>query len=178
MHARGAEVSIDPQRITITRSPLGTSLWQDESIAVTDLLGWNKQAPNGTSPGFIELLVGKEGFFRRHQVELLPADEQAYAQIDRALLNVQAGYPLEAGLEEFVGASDKSPPKAVTPKKETPTYQRRRVDNRSRIWAGTVGVRHGRHRGGDQTSGDQTTGLRKVRWSEAPSGAVGSCSNP
>lgn len=121
MHARGAEVSIDPQRITITRSPLGTSLWQDESIAVSDLLGWNKQAPNGTSPGFIELLVGKEGIFSdATRLNFSPADEQAYAQIDRALLNVQAGYPLEAGLEEFVGASNKKSTQKPSPQRKKP----------------------------------------------------------
>ena len=98
MHARGADVSIDSQCVSITRSPLGTSLWQDETIDFSDLLGWNKQAPDGTSPGFIELLVGKDGLFcDATRLNFSPAEGRAYAEIDRALMSVQAGYPLESG---------------------------------------------------------------------------------
>lgn len=112
MHARGADVSIDSQRITIKRSPLGTSLWQDESIAVADMLGWNRQAPDGTSPGFIELLVGTDGLFTdAARLNFSPAEAQAFADIDRALMNVQAGYPLETGAGEARVASDKKAPK-------------------------------------------------------------------
>ena len=106
MHARGADVTIDTQRISITRSPLGTSLWQDETIAFADLLGWHKQAPDGTSPGFIELLVGKNGLFHdATRLNFSPAQAQEFAEIDSALLNVQAGYPLGSERGETEGAS-------------------------------------------------------------------------
>ncbi|WP_426716699.1 BRCT domain-containing protein [Corynebacterium auriscanis] len=119
MHARGADVSIDTQRISITRSPLGASLWQDETIAVEDLLGWNRQAPDGTSPGFIELLVGKDGLFTdATTLNFSPADEQDFVDIDRALTNVQAGYPLEAGAGESGAASDNNPASSDKPKQQ------------------------------------------------------------
>lgn len=90
--ARGAEVTVSTQEIRVTRSPLASSLHPDVVRPADELLGWYKQAPEGCSPGYIQLLFDAE----RPRVNFSPSQADEFAALDRQLTNLQAGYPLEA----------------------------------------------------------------------------------
>lgn len=91
--ARGAEVTLSKEEIRVTRSPLASSLYQDVTRPAEELIGWYKQAPEGCSPGYIQLLFDAE----RPRVNFSPSQTEEFAALDLQLTNLQAGYPLEAG---------------------------------------------------------------------------------
>lgn len=91
--ARGAVVTLTEQEIRVTRSPLGSSLYPDVTRPASELIGWYKQAPEGCSPGFIQLLFDAE----RPRVNFSPSQTEEFAALDSQLTNLQAGYPLEEG---------------------------------------------------------------------------------
>lgn len=93
--ARGATVTLSEQEIRVTRSPLNSSLYPDVSRRPDELIGWYKQAPDGCSPGYIQLLFDAE----RPRVNFSPSHADEFAALDLQLTNLQAGYPLEAGQE-------------------------------------------------------------------------------
>ena len=91
--ARGAEVTLSTEEIRVTRSPLASSLYPDVTRPADELIGWYKQAPEGYSPGYIQLLFDAE----RPRVNFSPSQTEEFAALDLQLTNLQAGYPLEAG---------------------------------------------------------------------------------
>ena len=91
--ARGAEVTLSAEEIRVTRSPLASSLYPDVARPADELIGWYKQAPEGYSPGYIQLLFDAE----RPRVNFSPSQTEEFAALDLQLTNLQAGYPLEAG---------------------------------------------------------------------------------
>lgn len=91
--ARGAEVTLTTEEIRVTRSPLASSLYPDVARPADELIGWYKQAPEGCSPGYIQLLFDAE----RPHVNFSPSQTEEFAALDLQLTNLQAGYPLEAG---------------------------------------------------------------------------------
>lgn len=91
--ARGAEVTLSTEEIRVTRSPLASSLYPDVARPADELIGWYKQAPEGYSPGYIQLLFDAE----RPRVNFSPSQTEEFAALDLQLTNLQAGYPLEAG---------------------------------------------------------------------------------
>lgn len=91
--ARGAEVTVSTEEIRVTRSPLASSLHPDVARPADELIGWYKQAPEGCSPGYIQLLFDAE----RPRVNFSPSQTEEFAALDLQLTNLQAGYPLEAG---------------------------------------------------------------------------------
>lgn len=91
--ARGAEVTLSTEEIRVTRSPLASSLHPDVARPADELIGWYKQAPEGCSPGYIQLLFDAE----RPRVNFSPSQTEEFAALDLQLTNLQAGYPLEAG---------------------------------------------------------------------------------
>lgn len=91
--ARGAEVTVSTEEIRVTRSPLASSLHPDVARPADELIGWYKQAPEGCSPGYIQLLFDAE----RPRVNFSPSQAEEFAALDLQLTNLQAGYPLEAG---------------------------------------------------------------------------------
>lgn len=91
--ARGAEVTLSTEEIRVTRSPLASSLYPDVARPADELIGWYKQAPEGCSPGYIQLLFDAE----RPRVNFSPSQTEEFAALDLQLTNLQAGYPLEAG---------------------------------------------------------------------------------
>lgn len=91
--ARGAEVTLSTEEIRVTRSPLASSLYPDVARPADELIGWYKQAPEGCSPGYIQLLFDAE----RPRVNFSPSQTEEFAALDVQLTNLQAGYPLEAG---------------------------------------------------------------------------------
>lgn len=91
--ARGAEVTLTTEEIRVTRSPLASSLYPDVARPADELIGWYKQAPEGCSPGYIQLLFDAE----RPRVNFSPSQAEEFAALDLQLTNLQAGYPLEAG---------------------------------------------------------------------------------
>lgn len=91
--ARGAEVTLSTEEIRVTRSPLTSSLYPDVTRPAEELIGWYKQAPEGCSPGYIQLLFDAE----RPRVNFSPSQTEEFAALDLQLTNLQAGYPLEAG---------------------------------------------------------------------------------
>lgn len=91
--ARGAEVTLSTEEIRVTRSPLASSLYPDVTRPAEELIGWYKQAPEGCSPGHIQLLFDAE----RPRVNFSPSQTEEFAALDLQLTNLQAGYPLEAG---------------------------------------------------------------------------------
>ena len=93
--ARGAEVTLSAEEIRVTRSPLASSLYPDVARPADELIGWYKQAPEGYSPGYIQLLFDAE----RPRVNFSPSQTEEFAALDLQLTNLQAGYPLEAGAE-------------------------------------------------------------------------------
>lgn len=99
--ARGAEVTLTEQEIRVTRSPLGSSLYPDVTRPASELIGWYKQAPEGCSPGFIQLLFDAE----RPRVNFSPSQTEEFAALDSQLTNLQAGYPLEEGTKVGAPAS-------------------------------------------------------------------------
>lgn len=91
--ARGAEVTLSTEEIRVTRSPLASSLHPDVARPADELIGWYKQAPEGCSPGYIQLLFDA----KRPRVNFSPSQTEEFAALDLQLTNLQAGYPLEAG---------------------------------------------------------------------------------
>lgn len=91
--ARGAEVTLSTEEIRVTRSPLASSLHPDVARPADELIGWYKHAPEGCSPGYIQLLFDAE----RPRVNFSPSQTEEFAALDLQLTNLQAGYPLEAG---------------------------------------------------------------------------------
>ena len=91
--ARGAEVTLSTEEIRVTRSPLASSLHPNVARPADELIGWYKQAPEGCSPGYIQLLFDAE----RPRVNFSPSQTEEFAVLDLQLTNLQAGYPLEAG---------------------------------------------------------------------------------
>lgn len=91
--ARGAEVTLSTEEIRVTRSPLASSLHPNVARPADELIGWYKQAPEGCSPGYIQLLFDDE----RPRVNFSPSQTEEFAALDLQLTNLQAGYPLEAG---------------------------------------------------------------------------------
>lgn len=91
--ARGAEVTLSTEEIRVTRSPLASSLYPDVARPADELIGWYKQAPEGCSPGYIQLLFNAE----RPRVNFSPSQTEEFAALDLQLTNLQAGYSLEAG---------------------------------------------------------------------------------
>lgn len=91
--ARGAEVTLSTEEIRVTRSPLASSLYPDAARPADELIGWYKQAPEGCSPGYIQLLFDAE----RPRVNFSPSQTEEFAALDLQLTNLQAGYPLDAG---------------------------------------------------------------------------------
>jgi len=91
--ARGAEVTLSTEEIRVTRSPLASSLYPDVTRPAEELIGWYKHAPEGCSPGYIQLLFDAE----RPRVNFSPSQTEEFAALDLQLTNLQAGYPLEAG---------------------------------------------------------------------------------
>lgn len=89
--ARGAEVSITAEGVSVTRSLLASSLLPDATIAASELRGWYFQAPDGLSPGWIELLSAQQ----RALIHFSPGQTAEFAAINGRLTNLQAGYPLD-----------------------------------------------------------------------------------
>ncbi|SCX10541.1 BRCT domain-containing protein [Corynebacterium jeikeium] len=91
--ARGAQVTVSTEEIRVTRSPLASSLHPNVARPADELIGWYKQAPEGCSPGYIQLLFDAE----RPRVNFSPSQAEEFAALDLQLTNLQAGYPLEVG---------------------------------------------------------------------------------
>ena len=89
--ARGAEVAITSEGVRVTRSLLASSLQSDATIAASELRGWYHQAPDGLSPGWIELLSATQ----RPLIHFSPGQTAEFDAINARLTNLQAGYPLE-----------------------------------------------------------------------------------
>lgn len=123
--SRGAEVTITSDGVKVTRSSVSASLFPDANISPSELLGWYRQAPDGLSPGWIELLTRDS----RPRINFSPTQTEQFAAINAQLINLQAGYPLEpvdqaVSAEEWMGtgetgaaASEKKEEKAKEPAK-------------------------------------------------------------
>ena len=85
--ARGAEVTLSTEEIRVTRSPLASSLHPDVARPADELIGWYKQAPEGCSPGYIQLLFDA----KRPRVNFSPSQTEEFAALDLQLTNLQAG---------------------------------------------------------------------------------------
>lgn len=100
--ARGAEVTIEPDRIRVQRSELAGSLWPDVDRAPADLIGWYRQSPGNGSVGYIELLFPDA----TPRINFSPGDEELYRAIDHRLTMLQAGYSLDdVSEQEWIAAA-------------------------------------------------------------------------
>lgn len=130
-HAASVEVSDDGVRIE--RTPMGSTLTDPEfSFPASALRGWYRNPPTATDPGWIQFTLAgttPDGYLARpvrgypathgapNIVAFAPGQAEPYAELDRALTNLQAGYPLgaatpvpeddagTAGTAETVGAT-------------------------------------------------------------------------
>ena len=104
--ARSAEVSITPKSVQVTRSSVSSSLFPDAKLSPSQLIGWNLQAPDGLSPGWIELLSRDEqdGLVRT-RVNFSPMHLEDFLAIHQRLTNLQAGYDLDDVREPAVSSA-------------------------------------------------------------------------
>ncbi|WP_312589075.1 BRCT domain-containing protein [Corynebacterium dentalis] len=96
LHARGAEVTVTEEAVTVTRSSVAASLFPDANIDPSALLGWYLQAPDQLSPGWIELLSrDDQQDLVRTRINYSPNHLEDFLTAHQRLTNLQAGYPLE-----------------------------------------------------------------------------------
>jgi DNA polymerase-3 subunit epsilon len=132
-HAASVEVSDDGVRIE--RTPMGSTLTDAEfSFPATALRGWYRNAPTATDPGWIQFsLAGDtpDGYLARpvrgypathgapNIVAFAPGQLEPFADLDRALTNLQAGYPLGAATPVPEDAAPTAPA-ATAPSTDSP----------------------------------------------------------
>lgn len=113
--SRGARVSISTDSIALTRTSVSASLLPDACLHPTDLLGWSHIAPDGLSPGRIELVALGEHIQHSHEdstdqkihdqdkqarnvrripIDFSPTRRDEFDAIHNCLTALQAGYPL------------------------------------------------------------------------------------
>lgn len=96
VEARGADVSISPEQVSVTRSSVAASLFPDAKLDSSALIGWYLQAPDGMSPGWIELLTrDDEGALVRTPINFSPTKLDDFLAVHVRLRNLQAGYSLD-----------------------------------------------------------------------------------
>ncbi|WP_288814155.1 BRCT domain-containing protein [uncultured Corynebacterium sp.] len=104
--ARSAEVSITPGSVQVTRSSVSSSLFPDAKLSLSQLIGWNLQAPDGLSPGWIELLSRDEQEeLVRTRVNFSPMHLEDFLAVHQRLTNLQAGYDLDDVREPAVSSA-------------------------------------------------------------------------
>jgi DNA polymerase-3 subunit epsilon len=158
-HAASVEVSDDG--IRITRTPMGSTLTTPEfSFVAGDLRGWYRNAPTATDPGWIQFtLTGNtpEGYLARpvrgypathgapNIVAFAPGQAEPFADLDRALTNLQAGYPLgtatpvpeDAGVSTGTTSQDAAtaaPETPAAPKKSAGDGKGSKGGNGNKTW--------------------------------------------
>ena len=116
LHARGAEVTVTEEAVTVARSSVAASLFPDANIDPSALLGWSLQAPDQLSPGWIELLSRDDQHnLIRTRINYSPNHLEDFLAAHQRLSNLQAGYPLDDVSIPAAEAGAEAKDESVTP---------------------------------------------------------------